>query len=367
MKITRVKAFQVTLPLSEGYWLHGGRLFFDELDSTIVSIETDAGLTGWGESCPWGATYLPAFGKGLRAGIEELAPQLLGQDPRRVGVIERLMDEALPGHPYVKSALDVACWDILGQASGLAVCELLGGRSEEPVTLHSSIPTGTPEAMLASIAKARAKGYRIHSCKLGADVQGDVERIRGIVAGLEPDESLTFDANRGWLPDQAIGVMNATGDVQAYFEQPCETFEECLTVRRLTRQPIVLDECLQSYGDVVRAQAEGACEAIGLKLGRVGGLSKARRIRDFCVAMGIRLNIEDTGGSIIADTAAVHLAHSTPASHRRGAWLCHDMITVDTADGGARNEGGVTRAPEAPGLGVQPHAEVLGVPVAVYG
>ena len=78
------------------------------------------------------------------------------------------------------------------------------------------------------------------------------------------------------------------------------------------------------------------------------------------------MNIEDTGGSVIADSGAVHLAQATPASHRRATWLYHDMITLDTAAGGARNQGGVATAPEAPGLGVEPMPDVLGAPVAVY-
>jgi len=366
MKITRIAVYQITLPLSHAYRLSGGRLFFDKLDSTIVAVDTDQGLTGWGEGCPWGSTYLPAFGRGIRAGLEELSPQLLGLDPRRLDVLNRLMDTALPGHPYIKSAVDLACWDILGKYADLPVCELLGGRCEGVVTLHSSIPTDTPEMMLESIARARAKGYRIHSCKIGADVTEDIARIRVINANLPPGESITYDVNRAWLPDQALRVMNAVRDVDAYFEQPCETLEECFAVRRATTQPIILDESIHTYTDIVRVQAERGCEAIGLKLGRVGGLSKARRIRDFCLAGGIRMNIEDTGGSVIGDTAAVHLAQATPKTHRRGTWLCHDMITLDTAQGGARNEGGVTQAPDLPGLGVEPIPAVLGKPVAVY-
>ncbi|HMB74758.1 MAG TPA: enolase C-terminal domain-like protein, partial [Kiloniellaceae bacterium] len=94
----------------------------------------------------------------------------------------------------------------------------------------------------------------------------------------------------------------------------------------------------------------------------------ARRIRDFCVNMGLRLNIEETGGSVLADTAAVHLAQSTPDTHHRGTWLCHDMLSLDLAPGqGARNNGGTTQAPDLPGLGVEPDRSILGDPVAVYG
>ena len=366
MKIIRIAVHQVTLPLVKPYRLSGGRLLFEELDSTIVGVETDTGINGWGEGCPWGATYLPAFGRGVRAGLEEIAPRLLGRDPRRLDVINSIMDTALPGHPYIKSALDIACWDIFGKSTGLALCELLGGRVDGVVTLHSSISTGTPAEMLEYIAAARARGYAIHSCKVGSGVEDDIARIVAISDALAEGESATWDVNRAWLCDDAVRVMQATRDLGGYFEQPCESYEECLAVRRRTSQPIILDECIHSYADLVRARNDDAMELLGLKLGRVGGLTKARRMRDFCVSTGLRMNIEDTGGSVIADTAAVHLAQSTPASHRRATWLCHDMIGVDCAEGGARNEEGVTRAPETPGLGLSPRAEILGDPVAVY-
>lgn len=188
-----------------------------------------------------------------------------------------------------------------------------------------------------------------------------------VAAQLLLGETATFDVNRAWLPDQAIRVMHAVRDCDGYYEQPCQTYDECLTVRRATVQPIILDECIHTYQDLVRAQADRACEAIGLKIGRVGGLTKARRMRDFCVAMGMRMNIEDTGGSVLADTAAVHLAQATPATHLRATWLCHDMLSVDTAPGqGARNTNGTTRAPDAPGIGVEPIPDALGDPIAVY-
>jgi len=366
MRIVRVVVFRVCLPLEKPYRLSGGRLRFDRLDSTIVRLDTDSGLSGWGESCPWGSTYLPAFARGVRAGIEQLAPVVIGLDPRLTDVVNRVMDRALPGHPYVKSAIDLACWDVAGRALGLPVCELLGGREDEPVRLHSSIGTASPGAMVEEIAARRARGYRVHSCKVGSGVAEDVARIRAIVGELPAAESVTFDANRAWLPDEAIQVMRAVEGAPAYFEQPCESYEQCLQVRRATTQPIILDECIHDFAGALRAQRDGACEALGLKLARVGGLTKARRIRDLCVETGLRMNIEDTGGSVVADTAAVHLAQSTPASHRRATWLCHDMLTVDAAAGGARNCGGYSEAPRAAGLGVEPYPQVLGEPVAAY-
>jgi len=366
MKITGIAIFAVELPLEHPYRLSGGRLLFETLDSSFVRIETDAGLVGWGEGCPWGSTYLPAYPGGIRAAVAELAPALLGRDPRRTDVINQVMDIALPGHMYAKSPIDQACWDILGKSVGLPVCELLGGSFEHDVTIQSSIGSDTPEAMIADIRRRHEMGYRVHSPKVGSDVEGDLARVRAIAAALPEGDSVTFDANRAMLPDQAIRLMTQTADVDAYFEQPCETYDECLHVRRATSQPIILDEIIVSYDDVVRAQRDGACEAIGLKIERVGGLTKARRMRDFCVQTGIRMNIEATAGSVLADTVAVHLAQATPPRFQRATWLCHEMLTVDPCDGGARNLGGFTRAPNEPGLGAAPRPAVLGGPIAVH-
>jgi L-alanine-DL-glutamate epimerase-like enolase superfamily enzyme len=366
VKITSISVYRLALPLEHPYSLSGGRLRVDELDSTLVRLETDAGIEGWGEGCPWGSTYLPAFPAGLRAGIEELAPAVLGANPLRHDVFNRRIDTALPGHPYVKSALDIACYDIVGKAHGLLAADLLGGLVDEPVMVQSSIPTGTPEQMLRALERARAKGYRTHSAKIGSGVADDIQTIRAIDGALELGESMTFDVNRAWLPDDAIRVLSATADVDAYFEEPCATYDESLSVRRRTSQPMILDETIKTYGDAHRAIADRACEAIGLKINRVGGLTKARKIRDLCVEAGIRMNIEETGGTSLADTAAVHLAQSIPASHRKATWLCHEMLVVDPIDGGARNLDGTTNVPDAPGLGAEPDRDVLGDPVAVY-
>src|SRR5258708_11335484 len=128
MKITRIAAYQVDLPLHEGSYKWSGGKQVDVFDSTVVSVETDAGIIGWGEACPLGTAYLPAYANGVRAGLRELAPQLVGEDPTQLAKLNRKMDAVLKGHPYVKSAVDIACWDVLGRAAGVPVCVLLGGR-----------------------------------------------------------------------------------------------------------------------------------------------------------------------------------------------------------------------------------------------
>ncbi len=366
MKITAITVWALDLPLTRPYSLSGGRLKFERLDSTIVRVDTDEGVSGWGEGCPWGSTYLPAFARGIRAGMEELAPALLGLDPRRTDVVFRAMGLALPGHPYVKSPLDMACWDIAARAAGLPLCDLLGGRTGGRVRLHSSIPSGTPAELMAEIDLARSEGYTFHSAKVGADVEADIERMRFLDAQMAPDEEVTFDVNRAWTPAEAIAALNGTRELHRVVEQPCENLQQHLHVRRHVGQPLAIDESLQTLGDMLTIVETGACEVVGLKIGRVGGLTVARRIRDVCLDAGIRMNIEDTGGTTLQATAAVHFAQSTPEPFRRATWMCVEHLTTDPVEGGARNDGGWAAAPDGPGIGAFPDEAALGDPVAVY-
>ena len=367
MKISCINVWQLDLPLHKPYFLSGGRLKFECLDSTIVQIETDRGISGWGEGCPWGVTYLPAFGKGIRAGLDELAPLLIGLDPRQHDAINRVMDLALPGHPYIKSAIDIACWDIAGKSAGLPICEMLGAREPDPVPIASSVSTGSPQEMLDEVQRFRDMGYRVHSCKVGANVAIDIKRINLLAENEFDNEIMFYDVNRAWLPREAITVMNAISGITSWFEQPCETLDEIAQVRRQTSHPICVDEGLHSYHDLTRIHAEGIAEIVNIKINRVGGLTKARRIRDFCLATGITMLIMDTGGSVISDSGVAHLAQSIPQPYCLGVWSCQEMVSVDTAPGqGVRNVDGCFSAPELPGLGVEPDLSVLGNLFTVY-
>ncbi len=139
MKITRIRAYQADLPLHEGSYNWSGGKSVSVFDSTVVEIQTDAGVVGYGEVCPLGPFYLAAYGAGCRAGIGELSPHLIGEDPLELDKLNRLMDAAMKGHPYVKSAIDMACWAIVGKVSGLPVCTLLGGRHGDDFVLYRAI------------------------------------------------------------------------------------------------------------------------------------------------------------------------------------------------------------------------------------
>ena len=338
MKIKAMTVWQRTMPLNEPYWLSGGRLKFEELDSTFIRIDTDEGITGWGEACPWGHTYLPAHGPGVRAGLETLAPSVLGLDPRGLESLNAVMDMTLPGHPYVKSAIDMACWDIVGKAADMPLWMMFGGQKAPKVAVNSSISTGTPDEMIALMKKASAKGYRFHSAKIGGnDPHIDIDRIEAISSSLPSGESVTFDVNRAWTPGVAIGVLNAVS-ARDWVEQPCETLDQCAHVAHRVQNPIMLDECMHNFDDHLTAWKINACEGVKVKPNRVGGLTRAKQIRDFGVSIGWQMHIEDLGGSALADTAAIHLAASTPDANRLASWLCHYHLADDPVpDQGARN------------------------------
>ena len=365
MKISRILAYRVELPLKEGSYKWSGGKSVNVFDSTIVRVETDAGLAGHGEVCPLGPFYLPAYAEGVRAGLRELGPHLLGADPRELGKLNQLMDSALKGHPYVKSGLDIACWDILGQATGLPVCELLGGRYGSEFHLYRAISQEAPEAMASRVSEYRKEGYTRFQLKVGGNPDEDIERIHAVAKCLEPGDRLIADANTGWLAHDALRVVRAVRDLDVYIEQPCLSYEECLSVRRHCDHPFILDESIDSLDVLLRARADGAMDVVNLKISKLGGLTKTRQARDLCVAMGIAMTIEDSWGGDIATAAIAHLAHSTPTECLLSSTDFNSYVTVSTAEGAPQRRHGRLAASDEPGLGIRPRVEVLGEPVVV--
>jgi L-alanine-DL-glutamate epimerase-like enolase superfamily enzyme len=363
MKIERISAFRVDLPLREGSYHWSGGKSVTVFDSTIVRIDTDAGITGYGECCPLGPSYLPAYAAGVRTGIAELAPRLIGADPTQLEPLNRTMDAALKGHPYVKSALDIACWDILGQVAGLPVCHLLGGRYGDDFPLYRAISQQSPEEMARKVAGYRAEGYTRFQLKVGGDADTDIDRVKAVSAVLGRGEKLIADANTGWLMHDAMRVVRGVRDVDVYIEQPCLSFEECLAVRRHTDHPFVLDESIDGIGALLHAAQEQAADVVNIKISKFGGLTRARQARDLCVSLGIAMTIEDTWGGDFATAAIAHLAHSTPPEFLFTTTDFNSYVTVQTAEGAPQRRQGRMAAPQRPGLGITPLTAVIGKPI----
>ena len=367
MKISRISVYQADITVARGgYAVSRGRIV-REVDTTVVLIDTDAGTTGIGESCPMGTDYLPAFPGAVRAGIELIGPALLGADPRELSVVNRIMDTTLLGHPYVKNGIDMACWDILGKAAGVPLYKLLGGMLNEGPRARIGLSAAPADEMARMLAERQAQGFNHFSAKVGDDPDADIERLNQICAALKPGQTIVADANRGWTVHGALRVCQGIGHLNSiYIEQPCDTYEECLLVRRAAPQPMIIDECIDTISSFKRAWSDKALDGVNIKTARHGGVSRTRQLRDLCNTLGISVYIQDVWGTAISASAIAHLAASTPPELFLGIWDPMGWNESDVATGGPEMRNGRYFASDRPGLGVEPMMEILGEPVAIY-
>ncbi|KAF9641505.1 muconate-lactonizing protein [Lasiodiplodia theobromae] len=368
LTISRIDVFQLDLPYSGGLYRLSNNRHYTTFDATIVRVTTHNGLEGWGESTPFGSTYVASHALGVRAGIAEIAPKLIGLDPRRVDRVNDAMDAALAGHEHAKTALDIACWDVFGKAVGMPVCELLGGRTADAMPIITSIGVDEPEAMRGRVAEYRAKGAKGHSVKIGGDEPAtDAERIAASLADKRPGEFFLVDANGGLTVEFALRMLKLLPrGLDFVLESPCATWRENVSLRRRTDVPIIFDELATDDASIVQLVAEDGADGIGLKISKAGGLTRGRRQRDICIAAGYTISVQDTVGSDIAFAAIVHLGQTVPKRYLRCVLECRDMVTLKTADGDFPVRDGHVVAPSAPGLGIAPRMDVLGEPVASY-
>ena len=367
MKITRIRIYKTPLPYVGGAYVWGAGNAIETAIASVVVIDTDAGLQGCGEFTPCGENYMVAHSEGVEALARLVAPCLLGEDPRQVARIEAIMDHAVQGHGYAKAPFDAACWDILGQACDQPVWMLLGGKLTDGAPMYRVAPQKGTEQTIAEMEGYRAQGYRQFQIKVGGDWASDIDRIRATVPLLKPGEKAMADANQGWRVDNAIRVARATRDLDFILEQPCRTYEECLQVRRVAEQPMKLDECVTGMAAAQRIVADRGAEICCLKISNLGGLSKARRVRDYLVENRIPVVSEDTWGGEITSSVVAHFAASTLPDYLQNTTDLMTYNTRSTGIGGPVAKDGKLYAPDTPGLGVTPDFDSLGAPVAQYG
>ncbi len=360
MRITQIDVYQIDYGLLDHEYAWSGEHSVTSLASTVIKISTDEGVSGFGEVCPLGSAYMDAYARGIPSGIEEVGYVLIGRDPTSIKSVNDSMDSAMGGHNYVKSVIDIACWDILGKVTGVPVSTLLGGRYVEDFPLYRAISQNTPEIMADDVARFRSEGYHRFQLKVGGNPDEDIERIKAALYIAEQGDILIADANTGWLTHQAIRVVNALSDRDFYVEQPCRTLEECLVVREHTRLPMVLDEVMTGIGPFIKAYEKHGMDAINIKISRVGGLTKAKQLRDLCEMLGIIMTIEDSWGGDITTTAIAHLAVSTRPEFLFTSTDFNGYIDVSIAEDAPRRKNGRLAAPEGPGLGITVDEKILG-------
>ena len=368
MKIKRIDVYHFELTYIHGtYKMSGGR-DVGALPSTLVRVTSDSGHEGWGEVCPLGTTYLPSHAGGARAALELIAPALIGVDPTNLAAVNDAMDAALMGYAYAKSPVDVACWDLTGKAWGASVADMLGGVRQETFALYFAVPLGSPEEMTDYVLARRGEGIHRFQLKIGGDPVEDAARARHVVEETGPEDIIVGDANCGWRVNEAIvAARGMEGLPRFYFEQPCPTMEECIEVRKHTTMPMVYDEVVSDTRSLLRAAQEGGAGAFNLKVSKVGGLTKAKLMRDLGQELGLQVTIEDTWGGDVVSATSAHLAASTRPKSLLSVSFMNDWTNEHVAGYRPKSENGFGSAPGGAGLGIEVDVGLLGEPLISVG
>lgn len=367
MKVSRLTLWSVDLTSHATYYMAEGKTCAT-VTTHVLRLDTDTGLSGWGEVCPI-PHYLPAFANGVPSAIAEMAPETLEITPTGIDAPMRKLDGFLLGHFHAKSIVDMALWDLYGQATQLPLYDLLGGRTRRDMPLYHSITCVAPDEMAAIAKDAYATGIRQFQVKLGADAdwERDAERLIKVRETVGSGPLVYGDWNCGASRLHATRTGRAVAHLDVMLEQPCKTLEDCAAVRQATGLPIKIDEGAFDLATLLRAHELGCLDAVALKLSKFGGLSAMRRARDLCVYLGAEICAECTWGSDIVTAAALHFAASTPHGALLNTCDLASYVSPRLCPDAPTRVDGRIAPPEGPGLGVTPDVSILGAPILELG
>jgi len=365
LAIDRVTAWAVHLPYVEGTYRMSGDRVTTGMDAMVVRLVAADGTVGIGESGTIGVTYDPAFPGGQRAGIEMLAPAILGLDARGPAAVTRRMHAALSGHLYAKAGIDMACWDLAARCAGLPLWQLLGGDGPEATPLYRPVQGATPEQCAAKALERIAQGYGRLQVKVGDDPLVDAARVLAVREAVGPNVPIYADANCGFLLGAARSFIRALGPDGAgvVLEQPCPTLDDCVALRSMWGGPMVIDENAVSLAALLAGHRGGVADGVTIKLSRVGGITPARLMRDAAVELGIAVTIEDAAGGDLVTMAFAHLNGSTPSRNRAHTVDFGGWVTKSVVSGPAARRGAVLVPSNEPGIGMTLVEEDLGAPI----
>lgn len=365
VKISAIELYEYDLTYSHGTYVMSKGRAAKQQPSNLVRVITDDGLEGWGEAATLSGNYLPVFAGGTRAALRELAPLLIGQDPRQTTHLQRLMSGTLMGQANAKNAFDVACWDIFGKSVDLPISALLGGVLNDSLPIFEAVPLSSTEESIDYVRKRSAQGIKRYQIKIGDDPVQDAARTRAIVDAF-PDIFFFVDANAGYTLLEAQIAMRLLADTNLFFEQPCRDLADCATLRRISGLPMVIDEALLTHTDLYRAKFEVGAGAVNIKLGRLGGITPAVAMRNAAQDLGIHFCIEDCWGGDVTAAAVSHVAASAFPEYLMHTSFFNDWTNEHVAGYQPRVRNGRGAAPTGPGLGITVDPAALGAPKAVF-
>lgn len=360
MKILAVEAFGYELTYAHGeYVMSGGRAAQSQA-STLVRIRTDQGVEGWGESSTLGGTYLPAFAEGTRAAVRELASALVGLDPTNLGQIHRAMNAVLLDQNSAKSAIDIACWDILGKVANLPIAALIGGVAQERFPLYEAVPLAEPEQMAEFVRQRGKVGISRFQVKVGNDPYDDARRVRSVIEHCPDNAVIVADSNGGWNLQAGIIAVREMAGLDIYVEQPCRDTADCAIVQSMSTLPLSMDESVTNAAELYRAKYEAGAGSLNVKLARLGGITGTVRMRDQATELGMTICVEDVWGGDVTTAAVAHVAASTRPDALMHASFFNDWTREHVAGYQPRSHNGFGSAPTAPGLGIEVDRGALG-------
>ncbi|MEQ1873020.1 MAG: mandelate racemase/muconate lactonizing enzyme family protein [Ilumatobacteraceae bacterium] len=365
MRIARVTGWSIHLPYVEGSYRMAGDRVTTGMDAVVVRVVADDGTVGIGESGTVGVTFDAANAAGQVAGVTTLAPAVLGADPRSPQSVYRRMNAALTGHPYTKSPIDIAVWDLAAREAGVPLWKLLGGDDAEATPIYRPVQGATPADAVAKANDRLAQGYARLQVKVGDDPIVDAQRVLAVRAAVGGDVVIFADANCGFSLSAARRFVRELGTSGAgvFLEQPCATLIDCAHLRDSWAGPMVIDEGITSLAALLEAHRLGIADGVTVKLTRVGGITPAVTIRDVAVQLGIGVTVEDASGCNLADTTFAHMNASTPARWRTHTVDFDSWVTITHVDGPSARDGSFLRPQtDTPGLGLTLREEVLGDP-----
>lgn len=367
MKIAQIHVFKKDLPVKDGPYTMAGQEVFD-LDTTIVQLISDTGISGWGEVCPLGSLYAPVSAGTVRAALAEIAPLLIGVEIAP-GIITRAIDGAVNGQNYARAAIDIAVWDVIGKSLGQPVASLLGGALRTRMPSYYATGIGDPDD-IAALAKEKVReGYpRIQIKAGGREIAQDIATLRKVWEGIGTTARLAVDCNRGLNQKDALRLSRECQDIPFVLEQPCNTIEEIAAIRPLVHHPLFLDESIIDLNTSIRVIGEGLVDGFGMKISRLGGLSNFATFRDICAARGLPHTVDDSWGGNIIAAACAHMGATVPEKTLEGVWLATPYQTDHYGpDAPILIENGHVTLPEGPGLGINPDADQFGPPIISEG
>ncbi len=359
MKITRVEAIPVCVPLKAGITAKTAHGEHATSPYVVVRVHTDAGIVGLGE-----ATISALWSGETQAGSvavvrDYFAPALTGQDPRDITAARRVMDHLVKLNPFTKAAVEMALWDITGQAAGVPVYRLLGGKVRDRVRIKLVVWARDVPAAREMAERWLGMGVTCLKVKVGLDSETDVARVRAVREVAGPDVPVTIDANCGWTVQQAKHCLRRLADANLLLaEQPIPAGDPAALaeLRRDTPTPIMADESVFTLQDAWLLTAHRAADILSVYPGKHGGIAATAEVVAVAKAAGLRCAIGSNLELGIGTAAMLHVAAAFPE-------IDSDSFPADTIGPLYHDADLVTRpldlgppyarVPDGPGLGVE--------------